>query len=163
MRGILKMECAAACKWCAATYLQHSMPRQITHCSMPRHIMQCVAAHNVVFRGKLIYAHGSRAKRRTSNARGPKRCTPTAREPKRYIEGSRAETMCAHGSRAETALLSGELTLDALAALPRLTKDSFRGETYERAVSTTKEATEAQPRREAEESSSEEAATTAIQ
>ena len=60
-------------------------------------------------------------------------------------------------------LLAGELSLDALAALPRLTKDSFRGEAYERAVSTTKEATEAQPRREAEESSSEEAATTAIQ
>ena len=54
-------------------------------------------------------------------------------------------------------LLAGELTFDALDALPRLTKDSFKAEAYERAVLTAKEATEAQPRREADESSSDEA------
>ena len=47
-------------------------------------------------------------------------------------------------------LLAGELTFDALAALPRLTKDSFRGEAYERAVS---KATESQPRPEPDKSS----------
>ena len=47
-------------------------------------------------------------------------------------------------------LLARELTFDALAALPRLTKDSFRGKAYERAVS---KATESQPRPEPEESS----------
>ena len=47
-------------------------------------------------------------------------------------------------------LLAGELTFDALDALPRLTKDSFKAEAYERAVLTAKEATEAQSRREVE-------------
>ena len=48
-------------------------------------------------------------------------------------------------------LLAGELTFDALDALPRLTKNSFKAEAYERAVLTAKEATEAQSRREVEE------------
>ena len=47
-------------------------------------------------------------------------------------------------------LLAGEFTFDALAALPRLTKDSFRGKAYKRAVL---KATESQPRPEPEESS----------
>ena len=51
-------------------------------------------------------------------------------------------------------LLAGELTFDALDALPRLTKDSFKAEAYKRAVLTAKEATEAQSRREVEERSS---------
>ena len=51
-------------------------------------------------------------------------------------------------------LLANRLTFDALDALPRLTKDSFKAEAYERAVSTAKEATEAQSRREVEERSS---------
>ena len=54
-------------------------------------------------------------------------------------------------------LLAGELTFDTLDALSRLTKDSFKAEAYERAILTAKEAMEAQSRREAEESSSNEA------
>ena len=51
-------------------------------------------------------------------------------------------------------LLASELTFDALDALPRLTKDSFKAKAYKRAVLTAKEATEAQSRREVEERSS---------
>ena len=54
-------------------------------------------------------------------------------------------------------LLANELSFEALGALPRLTKDSFTAEAYERAVSTAKESSEAQQRRETDESLSDEA------
>ena len=50
-------------------------------------------------------------------------------------------------------LLAGKLTFNALDASLRLTKDSFKAKAYERVILTAKETTEAQSRREAEESS----------
>ena len=54
-------------------------------------------------------------------------------------------------------LLANELSFEAIGALPRLTKDSFTAEAYERAVSTAKESSDAQQRRETDESLSDEA------